>query len=305
MSTRISKRHTGRYLLLAVWQSIFFTHLTSAAQSIPGLAGSRQTVPADTVFVTSEMTTYLIFPGKIEVLDIGSKQYAGKVESGNMLFLKPLRTAAAPSSLLVRTAGEQIYLRYLAYREHPPKTFYDYRAGPPPDAAQGSTGASAAPADKEVAPPQFAAGMAALEAQPAKRWRTASAYRIRLTLSHLAVDSSAVYLLFALGNKSTIPYQIDYVSFAYKERATGKPRRKPTPEPPAVVPLFTAGPATVAPRQQACLAYALPLHGSTRRGYLEIVFRESQGNRVVRVRIPARTLSSAPFLLTQTAYHVR
>jgi hypothetical protein len=41
-------------------------------------------------------------------MDLGSKSYTGKIESGNMLYLKPLKPNVAPSSLLVRTTGERI-----------------------------------------------------------------------------------------------------------------------------------------------------------------------------------------------------
>ncbi len=125
---------------------------------------------------------------------------------------------------------------------------------------------------------------------------TRSSNRIRLRVTTMVVDSGAVYLLLDVHNRSAIPYRMQYVSFAFKEPRSKKSRRRIHPEHLEVQPLFSEAASVIRPQQQERLAYVLPLFASTRKGYLEIVIREENGNRILKGNVPASRLAKALYL---------
>jgi hypothetical protein len=242
----------------------------------------------DTVYVSNQTTTYMIFPENVATMDLGSKSYVGKIESGNMLYLKPLHANAAPSSLLVRTTGEQIYLHYIAYQKQPGRIFWDYR----PDSLRNtSLLQNKAPIAEKAK--QYTRQLEQLQKQPKRKIARQAASGIEATVNYIAVDHEAIYLLFDLKNRTAIPYEFEYVSFTYKERRSRKSQRRIDPEEKVVEPLAKIAVPAVPPQGRAFLSYVLPLHAGTRKGLLEVVLREANGDRVLSVRIPARKIASA------------
>jgi hypothetical protein len=242
----------------------------------------------DTVYVSTQTTTYMIFPDNVATMDLGSKSYVGKIESGNMLYLKPLHAHAAPSSLLVRTTGEQIYLHYIAYRKQPGRIFWDYR---PDTLASISLPESKAPVAEKAK--EYTRQLEELQKQPKRKIARRAASGIEATVNYIAVDHEAIYLLFDLKNRTAIPYEFEYVSFAYKERRSRKSQRRIDPEEKVVEPLARIAVPAVPPQGRAFLSYVLPLHAGTRKGFLEVTLREANGDRVLSVRIPARKIAGA------------
>lgn len=249
--------------------------------------------PYDTVFVSGGMTTYMIFPENVAVIDLGSKGYAGKIESGNMLYLKPLNATVAPSSLLVRTTGDRIYLHYIAYRRQPDKIFWDYRADTLVEALP--TGVNAA---HDVPRPRmvYARQLEALKKQPKRRLARYASSGVQMTMSNLAVDREAVYVLIDVENHTSVPYKLDYVSFTYKERRSKKSPRRIVPQENVVEPLDGQVVGAVPPRGKASLAYALPLYAGTHKGFMEVVVREADGNRLLSGIIRARKIARSTYL---------
>jgi hypothetical protein len=249
--------------------------------------------PYDTVFVSGGMTTYMIFPENVAVMDLGSKGYVGKIESGNMLYLKPLSTTVAPSSLLVRTASDRIYLHYIAYRRHPDKIFWDYRADTLVEALPSGINAShTVPRTRMV----YARQLEALKKQPKRKLTRHASSGIKMTVSNLAVDGEAVYMLIDVENNTSVPYKLDYVSFTYKERRSKKSLRRIVPQENVVEPFDGQVVDEVAPRGKAYLAYALPLYAGTNKGFLEVVVREADGNRLLSGIIRARKIARSTYL---------
>ena len=71
-----------------------------------------QTYLPDTIRVNRTTTTYLIFPSKVALVDI-SPEYLVKIESGNIVFVRPRTSSARATPLLVRTS-DSTYLGYLS-----------------------------------------------------------------------------------------------------------------------------------------------------------------------------------------------
>lgn len=73
--------------------------------------GHAQTYLPDTIRVNKLATTYLIFPSKVSLVDI-SPEYLVKIESGNIVFVRPRLTTARKTPFFVRTENGT-YLGYL------------------------------------------------------------------------------------------------------------------------------------------------------------------------------------------------
>ncbi len=247
----------------------------------------------DTVFVSGGMTTYMIFPENVAVMDLGSKGYVGKIESGNMLYLKPLSAGVAPSSLLVRTTGDRIYLHYIAFRRHPDKIVWDYRADTLVEALPSGVNASHAVPRTRMA---YARQLEALKKQPKRKLARYASSGIKMTVSNLAVDGEAVYVLIDVENNTSVPYKLDYVSFTYKERRSKKSPRRILPQENVVEPMDRQVAGVVAPRGKERLAYALPLYVGTNKGFLEVIVREADGNRLLSGIIRARKIARSAYL---------
>ncbi len=98
---------------LAAIGLLLTTVATRGQEKLTGIAPSKVTGHYDTLYVSTQMTSYLIFPEQISVWDLGSKSYAAKIESGNMLYVKPLSANTPLSTLLVQTTDGIFTIRCL------------------------------------------------------------------------------------------------------------------------------------------------------------------------------------------------
>jgi hypothetical protein len=262
----------------------------------------------DTVYVSTEMTTYLIFPTPIKLLDLGSKNYAGRIEQ-NKLLLKPVRGQVAPSAMMIETEDGQIYLHYIGYKQQPKRIFWDYRTLLATHATNsnhsagnngyGNTGNGNNGSDNK-ADDIYSGKLAYLKKQKRRRLFYKKENNIALRISALAVDNTATYMLLQVDNQSSIPYKLEYVSFAYIEKRKRKARRKVVGEENQVLPMLSQTTDMVKPRSTSELAYAFPLFANTLKGKLEIIVRETDGNRVVRAYVPAKVLAKTLYIPTSS-----
>lgn len=94
-----------------------------------------QTYLPDTIRVNRLTTTYLIFPSKVALVDI-SPEYLIKIESGNIVFVRPRLTTAHKTPFFVRTENGT-YLGYLSVSGRTPPAFVEVSKllNPPPKPA--------------------------------------------------------------------------------------------------------------------------------------------------------------------------
>ncbi len=105
--------------------------------------GHAQTYLPDTIRVNRLTTTYLIFPSKVALVDI-SPEYLVKIESGNIVFVRPRLTSARKSPFFVRTENGT-YLGYLSVSGKTPPAFVEVaKLLNPPSAKPGSGGSALA-----------------------------------------------------------------------------------------------------------------------------------------------------------------
>lgn len=129
-------------------------HIVIVAMAL-GLSpvGYAQTYLPDTIRVSRLTTTYLIFPSKVSLVDI-SPEYLVKIESGNIVFVRPRLTNARKTPFFVRTETKT-YLGYLSLSAKNPPAFVEVarllEPHPQPVLPTSSTALTAA--NRPVVPP--------------------------------------------------------------------------------------------------------------------------------------------------------
>lgn len=103
--------------------------------------GHAQTYLPDTIRVNRLTTTYLIFPSKVALVDI-SPEYLVKIESGNIVFVRPRLTSARKSPFFVRT-DNGTYLGYLSVSGKTPPAFVEVAKMLNPPTVKPGSGRSA------------------------------------------------------------------------------------------------------------------------------------------------------------------
>ena len=256
-----------------------------------GLAVSTQAQKFDTISVTSEGTTYLIFDEPITLVNLGTKSYVGKVEKDRMLFLKALSTNTEPTTLLIQ-AGSTLFTGYVRYVRKPTRSFYDYRA---------TDESSSTPSIRN---PSTAATLIAPATSKINKMKTAKSNTsvhvekdgIDLECVQLFNDSQRTYIKLALKNTTTLAYALDLVSFTYKEKLPRRLRNKVSPQYEEMIPDDRIEPARIEAGRLENFYYSIPLYSTTENGYLEVIVREKTGARVTILEIPAKKIMAAPLL---------
>ena len=242
----------------------------------------------DTISVTSDGTSYLIFDEPISLMNLGTKAYIGKIEQDRMLFLKALAPNAEPTTLLVQ-AGSTLFTGYVRYVHKPTKSFYDYRLiddGSPNPVHR----LSSAPV---VSSPGKIGKMKLAKANTSTRTEKDG---IDLDCIQLFNDAQRTYLKLAFKNTTTVAYVLDFVSFTYKEKLPRRLRNKVAPQYAEMMPDDKVEPARIEAGRTENFYYAIPLYSTTENGYLEVIVREKAGARVITLEIPAKKIMSASLL---------
>ncbi|MVM42004.1 DUF4138 domain-containing protein [Spirosoma sp. HMF3257] len=242
----------------------------------------------DTISVTVEGTSYVIFDEPISLVNLGTKAYIGKVENERMLFLKALAPNATPTTLLIQ-AGSTLFTGYIRYERKPAKSFYDYRVldGPTTRLGQPSSSTVEAPVSSKLTRMKVI--------KPNTHIREVKD-GIELECVQLFNDPERTYLKIAFRNTTTVAYVLDIVSFTYKEKLPRRLRNKVSPQFEEMKPDDRLEPARIEAGRTEAFYYSIPLYSTTEDGYLEIIFREKVGARVVTLEVPAQKIMNAPLL---------
>lgn len=256
-----------------------------------------QTQKMDTITVSTDGTTYLIFDESISLFNLGSKSYIGKVENSKMLFLKALSPDAQPTTILIQF-GTSIFTGYIRYARKLNRHFYDYRATASNIVASArpgvlSTSSTTFPPVSALANPKFAQIKKAPKNQ---KGLSETNDGVEVECTNLYNDKQLTYLKLAVHNKTTLAYQVDFISFSYKEKLPRKLRNKVAPQIEEVTPVDKVEPARIEAGRVAEYIYSLPMYSTTDDGYLELIFREAKGARVLVLQIPAKKIMAASLL---------
>lgn len=225
------------------------------------------------VLVPHQDMAVLIFDQPITRVYVGSQDYGAEVKQ-HYLLLKSKRPQVPPTSLFVLYDQGQRFFhgRLQASSTVPPA--YDLRQ-------------EAAPAEEA---PALRAGLAALQALP-QAYCDCGVQQDQLIAALVGVlhDQAYTYLKVVLENHSSIDFHMEEVCFAYQHRA-----QLP------LTPVLLAQEALVPAHEHRTLLYVLPLYGTQATSALMVEWREAQGERALRLSIPAALLLKAPRMLPNT-----
>jgi hypothetical protein len=248
----------------------------------------------DTLYVNSSATTYLIFDEAITLFNLGNTDFQAQTAStlpmslgSQVLLLKAKIPNVKPTTLLL-THGKQIYQAYLFYQEPLSQSFYDYRSENQSKESFKTTDESLQLEDK----------FKKLAILPMNVSFKKTQSGILLHCENIYTDANGVYLKFSLHNESSIAYEIDNVSFSYqskmKKRAINRLQSLGIEE---VTVLKSFEPVTILTSQKSeKYYYYIPLYATTDNGFLEVIFREKNGLRNIKIAIPFKKILKAEML---------
>ena len=287
--------------------------------------GHSQTYLPDTIRVNRLTTTYLIFPAKVALVDI-SPEYLVKIESGNIVFVRPRLTSARKTPIFVRTENGT-YLGYLSASGKTPPAFVEVAKMLKPSAAklnpigtavvaqQGPTNALVTPTTPPllaslnplsgVTPPVeerpvvmnvpvstmknvLQLRMDSLLSGPATHHDRERNSGISVKLTHLLHDSTNTYIQLTLNNKTAMPFLLDQVSFWYQHQAKKRKGAYLDGETYPMEPLFQTTPERVEAGQEVRLRFVLSQFAPQSRSRFVINVREKTGTRNVTLSLPMR-----------------
>jgi hypothetical protein len=244
----------------------------------------------DTVFISHQTTTYLLFAQAVEVVDVGmTHQYYVKIE-GKAVFIKAKKAQTSSTSIFIKH-GEEYFTAFLAFQASPKQILYDYRRNDTLTVSiQNNLTTTITKLDTLAIQKRLTTWSASPKGVKKKKVKKGE---LSLSLCHIQNDKEATYLNFTLANTSTIDYQIDLVSFERKERR-GKRFSKNNINSLLIKPIKAAPEmGSIEAKKTSNLFYAIPLYAIGPRGRLTITFREKSGSRIISISLPAGFITNA------------
>lgn len=237
----------------------------------------------DTVYVSTEFTTTIIFPKDIILSDIGNEDFGG-ISNGNLLLLKAAIDNGKPTSLTVKY-GDDLLLCTIAYSANAIR-WIDLRSKEVTkieEVSRVSKQDSLKTLSKEIATKRL--GLIMGDKEIVYKSRSIRVEQLGLALTNMAVDKDNVYLKFLVDNGSKLDYEIDFAEFIYRDPLSSKDlkggydRRN-------VYPVVQSDVLEIEAKKRQFIGYAIPRFALSKKGDLQFVLREKTGSRVLELFIP-------------------
>ena len=266
--------------------------------------GSSQVnvVSLDTIYCASSNTTYILFTDKVDLVDVGRPDdFAVKIED-NAVFIKSIRATSTPSTLFIRI-GKLNYLGIICFKEDNKKFFYDciHSMKMASDSLQKSSTPNLGGKSsfkQYLKSPEQAARLNQMESLSTELTTLGFISRyIDVAVTAIRNDEQNTFLKIILKNKSSIPYKLDFISFQYFQHLSKGAIRKAKKNAIDVFPVSSPAIAEVPALNTQHLLYAIPSFGLASRGYLLILFRERNGDRILKIKIDGSVIQNAKVLI--------
>ena len=260
--------------------------------SLSGLclpAWSAPFLAPDTIFVNTELNSYVVMDEPISIVDLGTAtDYAAKIEN-NVVFLKALKPDAAGTTLFI-SAGNRVYAGIIQYKKNNRHFLYDLREKTLNAAATYSREHYVPEVDiRLIRDRLFSLDAENLQAQEVSTSRNG----LRWHLINLKTDPSAIYLRLRLENQTALVYRIESISVEnaehYRKRILSRKKVSLLP----VKPLIEGNISDVKAYASHDFYLALPSYAVGRQGSVLVTIRESTGVRALQLEIPPRLMEKA------------
>lgn len=291
---------------------------------IPVLAFSQNpisktfTILPDSLKVSNTSSIYLAFPKEVDLINIGSADFAFQVEK-SMVYLKALKPGAKTTNLFLK-CGQGLWVVNLVYQVHPSISLYDFRninfdlLNKSHQVESGNKTVSKEEIKESFHPGKgekgktpnidlssnidsldtlgnpFGISISKIQNSP-DRFKTfgTAENQITILLTNIFSDTKRMILKFKIINRSSLNYDLDYVSFQFRRKGHFSQNT-------VLSPLYSPKITSCGPKDKQTLVYILPLFGSSDRGEFSATFRELNGDRKETIDIPERAFKLAEIL---------
>lgn len=257
----------------------------------------------DTIYVSNEQNTYLVFDENITLLDLGGeREFAEQVPQENVVLVKDFgakaeknavyvkaRSAEASETTIFITAGAKIFAGVVCYRATNEKILYDFR---------DRTLNKAASYNRENYVPEVDISLieqrlyALSDVKREIYDKGVSNNKVSWSLMNLKADNSAIYLKLRLENNSALVYRIESISVEnaefYRKRILSRKKvNKVTVEP------LEGNMADVKPYGYHDYYLAIPVYAVGNQGAVMVTIRETSGIRSLQLEIPPGLMNTS------------
>jgi conjugative transposon TraN protein len=238
---------------------------------------------AQSLEVSWDKTTVLIFDSQIQSVDRGSRMLLGQKDDMalNLLKLKAGSRELPPTTLHVLTVDGQIHEFQVQYAENPIKTTWDFR-----NAEMGRNGLLSKYKMDQAGLDNLAFALADEKNSTLKK---ANRYAVEMRLKGIYYQDGLLLFDLRLANYSAIPFQISGPEFRI---ADSKGKKQSTQRDQKLNPWLTSieKPVVSHMEEQGVMLFAFPSFTIANNKKLLIQLSESQGDRELELRIRGRKL---------------
>lgn len=275
----------------------------------------------DTIQVTDDNTSFLIFPEPILIISLGvPDDYFYRIE-GTTVFLKAKKKFASVSTILVKY-GETYFYSLLKFEPFPKKFMYNYsgnviteeekKQAEKKDSVKevkqkeivhdniAKIGDNPTNIDEQKLEKVNKYDLSVIQARLNKlasqgKLKTLGVFnnKIYISLSNISNDQTHFYFKFLVYNKSSLDYKIDVVNFQYVEANKKGFLKKKTYKENDLFPTIKPDKIVLKGKATEALGYAIPIFALNEKGWLKITFREYSGNRIMTLEVPSDILSDS------------
>lgn len=258
----------------------------------------------DTIYVSNEQNTYLVFDENITLLDLGGeREFAAQLPEENVVLVKDFGAKAEKNAVYIKArsaevsettifiaAGAKVFAGIVCFRAANDKILYDFR---------DKTLNKAASYNRENYVPEVDISLIEerlYSLSDAKRDifdKGVSNNKINWSLMNLKADNSAIYLKLRLENNAALVYRIESISIEhaafYRKRILSRKKVNKV----TVTPLIEGNIADVRPYGYHDYYVAIPVYAVGEQGAVLVTIRETTGIRSLQLEIPPGLMNTA------------
>ncbi|WKN44923.1 hypothetical protein [Tunicatimonas pelagia] len=245
------------------------------------LGQAQRAVSQDTVYVSDQAKSYLLFDHPVSLVDVGNPAwYEAQIEGNAVLVVA--RADSVPATPIYAVVNNEPFTGVLSFQPQP-NSFYDFREVKTP-ASQAITG---------VNPRVLQERLRSMQTHLDLRYGQQQEGGITFRLVGVMHDLSATYLKFKVENQSSVVYRTDFIGFQRRQRYRKGFFAKEKEVTFPIEPLVAQNIHPVLPYSEGYYYYALPLWAYGAKESLLATLREESGSRTLTLKISPRLIRRA------------
>lgn len=244
---------------------------------------------ADTIYVNTTRSSYLVFDNDVLIVDCGIKNDYAIHTDKNVVFIKSLRDNPQETTLFV-SAGKKVYAGIVKFRPDNNEFLYDMREKTLNAAATYNRGNYIPDVNIALTKDRLFS-MKNIQREVSNIG--VSKNNVSWALTNLKADNSTIYLKLRLENNTALIYRVESISIEnaefYKKRLLSRKKVNKIP----VVPHIEGNVVDVKPYSQQDYYIAIPVYAVGNQGAVYVTIREASGVRSQQLEIPYSLMAKA------------